>query len=167
MCYPLAGTTDQYFGKSQVATNVSIRSSNLKTIMEMQNASHGGLSHSGCHLESSVKNNNSLVFKYNCKTGNERKQCFQWYLPMTLSRSAFSGERKKVNISTLIILKQFDSNQNVMKCDHDNGLINTADVSSQEEAKTCWLWESPAVTLRTLLRSGLSHFFDVYRQWLV
>lgn len=137
MCYPLAGTTDQYFGKSQVATNVSIRSSNLKTIMEMQNASHGGLSHSGCHLESSVKNNNSLVFKYNCKTGNERKQCFQWYLPMTLSRSAFSGERKKVNISTLIILKQFDSNQNVMKCDHDNGLINTADVSSQEEAKTC------------------------------
>lgn len=36
---------------------------------------------------------------------------------MTLSRSAFSGERKEVNISRLALYKQFESKQKGMKCE--------------------------------------------------
>lgn len=43
---------DQYFGRSQVARIVSIRSNGLKAITTMQYSSHGDLSHSGYHLES-------------------------------------------------------------------------------------------------------------------
>ena len=45
---------------------------------------------------------------------------------MTLSRSAFSGERKEVNVSRLARYKQFESKQKGMKCEPHDGLTNTA-----------------------------------------
>lgn len=126
VCYPLTRTTDQYFGKSQVATIVSMRRSNLKAIMEMQNSSHADLSHSGCHLEFSV---NKTIHLFSSKTATKATKgssnssgTYQWLC------HALHFLEREVNISTLIILKPFDPNQRGMKCNHHHGLINTADV---------------------------------------
>lgn len=45
---------------------------------------------------------------------------------MTLSRSAFSGERKEVNVSGLTRYKQFEFKQKGMKREPHNGLTNAA-----------------------------------------
>lgn len=45
---------------------------------------------------------------------------------MTLSRSAFPGERKEVNVSRLTHYKQFESKQKGMKCEPHDGLTNAA-----------------------------------------
>lgn len=58
---------------------------------------------------------------------------------MTLSRSAFSGERKEVNISRLALYKQFESKQKGMKCEPSRWAHKYSYgscVSFQEETKT-------------------------------
>lgn len=54
---------------------------------------------------------------------------------MTLSRSAFSGERKEVNVSRLALYKQFESKQKGMKCEPHKYSYGSC-VSFQEETKT-------------------------------
>lgn len=124
MCHSLAGAIDQYFGRSQVARIVSIRSNGLKAITVMQYSSHAGLSQSGCHLESPMNKRSYLFSSITAPRATNGSSKFWWYLLITLSRSAFSGERKEVNISRLTCYKQFESKQKGTK-PHD-GLANAA-----------------------------------------
>lgn len=83
VCHPLAGTTDQYFGRTQMARNVIIKSNDLKAIMEMQNSSHAGLSHSGRHLGFSV-NKTIHLFSSVTATGvtkgsSNSSGTYQWF----------------------------------------------------------------------------------------